>query len=187
MNFNYVDEFLQIGHELFLSGLNNFHSGNMSIRYGDLIYITASGSKLGFLKKNDIVMVSLKKQVSSRASIELPIHRAVYENSDYKAIVHAHAPYSVACSLYNRNNIKLVDGEGQFYFPEGIQVLEAANTVGSEEVAEKIKTMSNNNKVIIVKGHGLFAFGQTLTEAAKWISAVEHSMKILHIYGARKD
>ncbi|MCK9223467.1 MAG: class II aldolase/adducin family protein [Candidatus Muirbacterium halophilum] len=180
MFIDFYKEFVTVGHELFLAGLNNFHSGNISSRKEDNIVITSTGSKLGFLKEENIICLPIFSDESGRASCELPVHRAIYKATNAKAIVHAHAPYSVALS-YFLQNVKPIDGEGMFYFPDGVEVLTVKNSVASEEVAEKIPDMLVGKKAVIVKGHGIFAIGEDVVEAAKWVSSIENSSKIVYL------
>lgn len=173
-------EFSAVGHELFLAGLNNFHSGNISARKDDNIIITSTGSKLGFLNEDNIICLPLFSEETGKASCELPVHRAIYKNTNAKAIVHAHAPYAVALSYFLKD-ITPIDGEGMFYFPHGVKVLEVKNSVASEEVAEKIPGLLKEEKAVVVKGHGIFAIGSDVVEAAKWVSSLENSARILYL------
>ncbi|MGM0608227.1 MAG: class II aldolase/adducin family protein [Candidatus Muiribacteriota bacterium] len=178
---NYLSIFKFTGNKLFEAGLNNFYSGNISVCVDDLIIITAAGTMLSELEKKDLVMVSLKGNNYNKASSELPVHKEIYKKTEYKAVVHAHPVYTVVNSLKSKGKIDLIDGEGNFYFPHGIPVLECKNTVASEEVALKIPEHFNTSPAVIVKGHGIFSCANTVEGAAKWISAVEHSMKILYL------
>jgi L-fuculose-phosphate aldolase len=185
MLMSHYKEFYQIGKELFIAGLNNFHSGNLSKREGDDIIITATGSKLGELRREDIITCNINTEKCMKASCEYIVHKAIYKNCDVSAVAHAHAQYSVVLS-FDRTVFKPVDGEGQFYFPKGIPVLEVMQSVGSEEVAERLPGLLKDTQACIVRGHGIFATGKTLEEAAKWISSIENSAKLVYLLENRK-
>jgi L-fuculose-phosphate aldolase len=175
-----IKEFKKIGNELFQAHLNNFHSGNLSVLKENYLYITATGSKLGFLEESDIVKLDFSGDEVKNASCELPVHKAIYKNTSAKAIVHAHSPYSVALSFFF-DVIKPIDGEGKFYFKNGIPVLSVENSVASDEVANGIPELFEKSNLVIVRGHGAFAIGESLKEAAKWISSVENSCQIIYM------
>jgi ribulose-5-phosphate 4-epimerase/fuculose-1-phosphate aldolase len=52
-----LEQFAGFGRELFLHGVNSSHSGNMSVRAGDRIFITRRGSMLSNLVAGDAAMV----------------------------------------------------------------------------------------------------------------------------------
>lgn len=164
---------------MFLQGLNSSHSGNMSVRVGDRIFITRRGCMLADLKEGDVVETGLREDDShiTLASTEIKIHRAIYLNTSALAVVHAHPPCAVALSL-EEDEIIPVDTEGIYYFKR-VPVLGADLTVGSDEVAEKLPPLLQNYKVAVVRGHGSFAVGQMLEEAFQWTSSLEASCKVL--------
>jgi len=183
--YKHYEHFKQIGSELFHAGLNNFHSGNMSVRENDDVIITATGSKLGFLEKDDLVCVDLNSEEKGRASCEVSVHRAVYRETTAKAIVHAHAPYSVVLSFDN-DKFTPMDGEGKVYFPDGVNIVHVRQSVASEEVALEIPGILKKDKAVIVAGHGIFAVGEDLVEAAKWISSIENSSHLVYLHRCMK-
>ncbi len=177
-----VEQFALYGRELFLAGLNSSHSGNMSVREGDRIYITRRGSMLGNLTERDVIDTGLMADDShiTLASTEIKIHRAIYMNTSALAIVHAHPPYAIALSL-DRDAITPVDSEGIYYF-KSVPVLHAERTIGSEEVAVLLPEALQNYKAVMVGGHGSFAVGQMLEEAYQWTSSLESSCRMLWLH-----
>ena len=144
-------EFNKIGRKLFIRGLNNSHSGNISVRQNNEIHITRTGSMLDDLTVDDIVEVSLfpDKRKDKKASMEFLVHRAIYlANNHMGAIVHAHAPYAIVLA-YNRDEIIPYEQEGAFYLKK-IPVLKVKKTIASSEVAEKIISYVGNYKSIIM-------------------------------------
>jgi len=185
----FFEEFRSCGRMLYEKDLISLKAGNLSIRQGDSIYITVSGSKLGGLNRSDIVKVPILESGSGRnlsrylhetgkPSMELPVHKAIYEKTDFLAVAHAHPPTAVTISFFC-DKIKLEDAEGKFYIPE-IPVISVENPIASSEVAEKLPDYLSKSPVVMVKSHGLFAAASTLTEACAIISTVEFSSKILY-------
>lgn len=177
-------EFSRLGKLLFQQGLVSLTAGNISVRKGDIFYITASGSMLGDLKYEDMVAVP----VSSRGfdsglnlkkpSVESIVHKSIYENTPHKAVVHAHAPTAIAVS-FDRSRIVLADSEGKFYIPE-VPVVAVNGGIASDDVAREIPVFLNKYPAAIVKGHGIFAGAATLNEACGIVSTIEFSAQILY-------
>jgi L-fuculose-phosphate aldolase len=137
---------------------------------------------LGYLEPADIVVTTLEenRELDAEASIELKVHRAIYKTlPEVKGIVHAHSPYTVACSLVYDEIIPL-DSEGRLLLGK-VPVLSAKKVVSSDEVAEKLPELLKKSPVAVVKSHGPFAVGKTLEEALKYLSALENSCKIISI------
>lgn len=177
-----LEQFAFYGREMFLQGINSSHSGNMSVRVGDRIFITRRGSMLSNLREGDLVEIGLHDDDShiTLASTEIRIHRAIYLQTSALAVVHAHPPFAIALSLLEEE-IRPVDTEGIYYF-KSVPVVGAQLTVGSEEVAEKLPPLLQNYKVAVVRGHGSFAVGQMLEEAFQWTSSLEATCKALFLY-----
>jgi len=178
-------ELVRIGRIIFESGLTDTHGGNISMRIDDYILIKKSGKMLGYLEPADIVVTTLEENpdLDSEASIELKVHRAIYKAlPEVKGIVHAHSPYTVACSLVYDEIVPL-DSEGRLLLGK-IPVLSAKQVVSSDEVAEKLPELLKESPAAVVKSHGPFAVGKTLEEALKYLSALENSCKIISIMKA---
>ena len=173
---------VRIGRIIFESGLTDTHGGNISMRIDDYILIKKSGKMLGYLEPADIVVTTLEenRELDAEASIEVKVHRAIYKTlPEVKGIVHAHSPYTVACSLVYDEIIPL-DSEGRLLLGK-VPVLSAKKVVSSDEVAEKLPELLKKSPVAVVKSHGPFAVGKTLEEALKYLSALENSCKIISI------
>lgn len=175
-------DFIKYGRFLFQMGLNHLHSGNMSVRKADAIYITAHGAKLGDLSFNDIVSVNLYDDKKDKnASSEIPVHRAIYmANQNISTIIHAHPPFTTVISFFD-DEIKPIDSDS-LYIPEVPVVKECPYEEGSPCVAQHFLELFLNNKLAVVRGHGTFSVGKDLEEACLWISMLENSCRILYYY-----
>ena len=180
-------EFETVGKILFSQHLISASAGNLSIRKGDNIYITASGSILGDLNLSDIVRLPLSgrwaiqdygKIFSKSPSMEMLVHKSIYEKTPYKAIVHAHPPTAIAIS-FDTNSIVPQDSEGLFYFKE-VPVVHFEIEIASKEVAEVIPSLLNKTPVVVVRRHGVFAGADTLLKACSLVTTLEFSSQILY-------
>lgn len=95
------EEVVAACHRLAAEGLLIGTAGNVSVRTGDLVAITATGVVLGAATPADITVVDLDGQVvegSLAPTSELELHLGVYRKFHTGAVVHTHAPVSTALS-----------------------------------------------------------------------------------------
>ena len=176
-----IKDMIMFGKILYEQGLNHSHSGNISIRDKNEILIKRHGAMLGYLTKKDVVRINLNNDKKDKlASLEAKVHRTIYlKNPNVKAIVHGHTTYATVLSLHHKM-IKPIDSECQYYLPQ-IPVLSCDETIGSDEVAEKIPDLISKYKCAIVKGHGAFAAGESLEQASMYLSVIESASKIFYL------
>jgi len=172
-------QFQSVGRDLFTGGLVSSNSGNLSIRLGERMIITRRGSRLGCLEEHDLIETGVSKNDRNTplASIELAVHRNIYQQTPAQAIVHAHPPHAVALSL-TETGIVPTDAEG-------LSVVERASVVGWHMevkvggLAEVIAQALQHCRIVMVHGHGSFAIGQLLEEAYDCTTALEESCRVI--------
>ncbi len=180
-----IGEFRRIGDMLFISGMVDASSGNMSCRTKDGVWITKTGKSLYNLRGKDIVKIGFERDVRwNSASSEANIHINIYKNiENAKAIVHAHCPYAVALSL-KLNLIEPLDYEGKLFLKK-VDVIDIPfeNWSSAKELIVEYFSKNRDKKVVVAKGHGAFAYSETLFGAYQIVSALESSSKIITIGG----
>jgi L-fuculose-phosphate aldolase len=175
-----IERFVAIGRDLFVSGAVSSHGGNLSERHGDRIVITRRGSMLGRLGEHDVVWTSLAAcDRDEECSREIVVHRAVYEATEARAIVHAHTLHTVWRSMI-ADAIEPIDSEG-LYVLGTVPVVEAAQTIASAEAGELLAAALKECPVAVLRTHGPFARGATLEEAFYHVSALEASCQLLDL------
>ncbi len=183
-----IRQFSEFGRDLFVRGLISSHAGNMSVRQGNRIYITGRGAMLGRLNRTNIIKIDIDKddpEISRRASTETPVHRAIYRETDALAIVHAHPPYATLLSM-TEDLLVPVDWEGSYFFKK-IPVLTFKKTGRRKDSTSLVSSHMKEYKVILIRGHGCFARGDTLEEAYMLTSSLEASAFFLwHLRGKRQ-
>lgn len=140
--------------------------GNVSIRDGELIYITPSGIPYDILKEEDISVVKLDGTHISglKPSSELPTHLEIYKNrEDVNAIVHTHPVFSTTISLVVDFIPPLVEDAVMILGPK-INVSEYA-LPGTLELAKKVVKALESNHAVILRNHGLITVGEDIKEA----------------------
>lgn len=181
------EQFKEIGRDIFLRGLISSHAGNISTRVGDRIYITRRASMLGMLRQKDVIELDLGQDNSHvpMASSELVVHTAIYNHTSALAIVHAHPPYATLLSML-QDEIIPIDTEGTYLFKR-IPVVTPEKAIGSEESAKLVSEQLKDYRIVLIRGHGSFARGETLEEAFMYTSSLESSAFFLyHLHNTGK-
>lgn len=178
-----LEQFRRFGHDLYIHGLTSSHGGNMSVRMGDRIIITRTGSMLGHLEQYDLIETGMEQNDSGimLASTEVVVHREIYQNTSALAVVHCHPPHAVALSLLEEDAIIPIDNEGS-YLLRKIPIIQAEFTAGSKDVARLASQTLREYKIVILRGHGVFSTGPVLEEAYEWCSVLEESAKVIYIH-----
>ena len=182
----------KIGTKIVGAGLVESNFGNISVRSGaDSFVITKTGAGLDEITLERVIEVPIEgaqdAAIEKTASSETPIHRRIYAETEAKAILHAHCPYSVVMSILENeignNSIIPIDSEGKLFLKE-IPIV--AGSIGSAELAKSAAEALKNAKGVIVLGHGTIAVGETLEEAYHITAQLEHSAKIKYLYSEAK-
>ena len=134
---------------------------------------------LGHLSPDDLVetAVSPADTPHPKASMELPVHLAIYRATPAQAILHAHPPSAVALSLVEEAIVP-ADSEGAHILGK-VPVITAANVVASYEVAGHAASLLQAHPAVLVRGHGSFTVGGSLEDALRITTTLEASAKIL--------
>ena len=174
-----LTQFQTVGRDLFTRGLVSSNSGNLSIRLGERIIITRRDSRLGCLQEHDLIETGISKndRATPLASIELPVHRTIYQQTSALAIVHAHPPHAVALSL-TETEIVPNDAEG-FPIVGPVPVLGWHMEVRPGGLADIIAQALKQHRIVMVHGHGSFAIGQLLEEAHNCTTTLEESCRVI--------
>jgi len=175
------DEFSMVGKDLYALGLVDSMSGSLSMRIGDRILITKRNAMLGHLKEEDIVEVPMEGDGGKEdaAAKELQVHRAIYRETNFNAVVHAYPAYGITLSISTENKIIPADIKGQTVL-RSIPVVRAK--AASEELIKFLPPVFKSGYVVaLVKEYGSFAVGGSLIEALQYTTCLEGSCKIFAV------
>ena len=172
-------QFAEVGRDLYEHTMISSHGGNLSMRLGDRVIIKRRGAQLGRLKPHDLVETQIEKNDSgvTLASTELLAHRTIYMKTPALAICHCHPRTAIALSL-SRDEIVPIDNEAS-YLLKKIPVIWEEFASGTLEMANSLAAALQQYKVVMLRGHGSFAIGQTLDEAFFWSSTLEEACDII--------
>ncbi len=159
------------------AGLNDSHSGNISVRKDQAFWITPSGAGAESLAPADLVKCPVDGPIVKGASLDAPLHQAVYNTlADVTAVIHSHGPYSIAMTL-DGNDFTPCDFEGRYYF-ESVPVIDIPYDRYTADSPAAVAAALREKPVAIVRGHGVYARGANLDEAYKWSCSLESSARI---------
>ncbi len=173
-----LKEFINFCHKLYDRKYIVGSGGNVSIKKETLIYMTPTGSILGFLKEEDIAIVDMDGNIiKGKPTSEINMHLNLYKKrKDINAIVHTHSIYSTALSIVDKK-IELLTPEAEIFIKEigYVPYLKA----GSIELANEVS--KRNEDVIVLKNHGIVCVGKNLTEAYLKTEVMEEIAKLNYI------
>lgn len=179
--------FQQVGADLFAAGLASATSGNYSVWVGEGLWITRSGAQKAHLTPEDILLLPLEPdpEKDRGASVERVIHRAIYQQTDATAVVHAHPRHAIALS-FHLDSIVPIDLEGRYYFDQ-IPVLSPKTASASQEAAEAVARALQKHRACVVRGHGAFVKGieeapeKSLLQAYSLMTSLEEACEVLFL------
>jgi L-fuculose-phosphate aldolase len=140
-------------------------AGNLSVRVGDLVAVTASGVAYDTMTADDVVVVDLAGTPvvgSLRPTSELPLHLLCYTRHGASAVVHTHSAAAVAVSLL-RDDVPLVHYQTAV-FGGAVSVAEYA-PYGTDELAANTSAALAGRTAAVMRHHGTIVLGSSLRAA----------------------
>jgi L-fuculose-phosphate aldolase len=172
---------LEAGRDGWLRGLFAGFNGNVSVRQGERVIITATGSAKGHLVPADLAVIDLGTGTplsSAHASSELAVHLEIYRNQPRaRAIVHTHPPQLLALSL--RGGDPLLDlplFEGRAFASRLTRV--PTQPPGTPELGQAVGRASRNFEAVFMDNHGLVCWGESMTLALGLAEEIESLAEI---------
>lgn len=176
-----IDQIIKLGKLVYDKGYNAGKDGNISIRVNPKqIVITTTGALLGFLTKDDCVVIDnegkiVEDSVIKHPSTEVVLHTGIYKaRPDINAVIHAHAPYCISLSMLD------IDTENNLYsvFAGPVPITDIALPSTSDSW-HKIEPYVKNRSKAILRRHGAVAWGKDLMTAFVKLEETEHFAKSL--------
>lgn len=151
-------------------------SGNISARDGNLVYITASGTVMGSLTEDDIIICDLEGTIvkgDKKPSKETGMHLEVYRKCpDVQGIVHTSPFYGTFCACSNielKTNLFIES----MYYNETIRRIPYFHA-GSRELAEAVREVCDTTHVILMEHHGILVYDKSLAECRTSLDVTEN-------------
>jgi L-fuculose-phosphate aldolase len=140
-------------------------AGNVSVRAGEHVAVTATGVVLGAATPDDVTVVDLDGTVVAgelAPTSELELHLGIYRRHDAGAVVHTHAPNATAVSLV-LDELPCVHYQ-QLALGGAIRVAPFAVFGSAELAAETLKVLEGKAAALLAN-HGAVTHGPTLEAA----------------------
>jgi L-fuculose-phosphate aldolase len=170
-------ELMRYGKKMVTRGLVSAHAGNLSKRLGNALLISTHGNMLDALE-GKIVQVALDapSAVDHLASSELPMHRAIYRQTEARAVCHGHGPFSILESLRTEaTHVIPADSEAALYLPI-IPIVEGP--AGSEPLGQATALALKAHRGALIRGHGVVTKGASVEEAYAILAVIEQACHI---------
>ncbi|GMR13560.1 MAG: aldolase [Gemmatimonadota bacterium] len=169
-----AQDLCRAGRRLHEHGLIAGLAGNLSVRLDeDRLLITPRGTNKGGLEPEDMVTLPLDDHgEATRASTELPFHRACYMASNaVGAVVHTHAPALTAAGI---RGLDITSTLPELELAVGPIMLIDFAPSGSEQLGKATgNAVAEGAGVILLKNHGAVSIGRDLDDAVNRMELAE--------------
>jgi len=160
-----LEEITRVGRYTVQRKLVDSFFGNISYSDGTLIYISQTASSLDALGGCiDPVPFGNRSTVGITASSELVAHRAIFEATGCRAILHGHPRFAVVMSMMCDENQACLITDcwkdcAKVRFLGNTPVV--AGEIGAGGIAKNVPPVIGRTGSAIVYGHGVFSIGKT--------------------------
>jgi L-fuculose-phosphate aldolase len=175
-------EICDVGLRVHERGLVAATDGNISARtFGDRLLITPSGSCLGMLRPEDLILIDHAGRVLAgrgRPSTERWMHIAAYQQRpDVMGAVHAHPPITVAFAVAGVTMPQRALPEVILAF--GQIPVTAYATPATEEGAVVVRDLIVRFDALVLERHGSLTVGESVTTAFFKLEQLEHAARVI--------
>jgi L-fuculose-phosphate aldolase len=157
-------------------GLNHGTTGNLSVRWRDVILVTPSGMPCDGLREEDLVAIGMDGTPApgaGRPTSEWRLHLGIYRaRPDVEAIVHAHPVFSTTLACC-RLDLPAVHYMLAVAGTDRVRCAPYA-TFGTEVLSHAAVEALGRSKACLLANHGLVAVGDNPADALRVAAEVEH-------------
>jgi methylthioribulose-1-phosphate dehydratase len=157
--------------------------GNLSARTGSVGFMTASGGHKGRLQAENFLRWELGHALpdSPKPSAEAPVHVAIYTaRPQTAAVVHVHSPYATLVSREFADAGEVTFEGFEFikalgFWDDGavVRVPVVPNHASIPMLAAAVAGAISDTPVVLVSGHGVYAWGDSIAAAHRHVEATE--------------
>jgi len=176
-------QIVAIGREALALGIVHGTAGNMSARDPEtgLIAISPSGMPYPAVTPADVVVVDDQGKIQDgdrKPSSETPLHTMVFRaRPDIGAIVHTHSHFSTVVATI-RDALPPVLTEACLVLGGAVPVTRYAATGTPDFGQSVLEVLAPNGLAVLLRNHGLIAFGASLGDALVAAEIVEESARV---------
>ena len=174
-----VKAIIEVGKRMGQKNYTPGYSGNLSVRLGDNVLITTSGSSNGFLTENDLVLMDFNaKPINSdkKPSSEKFLHIEFYkQRKDINAVIHTHPAALTAFASAGLDLTEPVMPENVYYF--GGIPLAKYGMPSSDNLVKNTSKFFKEYDAILMANHGVIIGGKDLEDAYQKLEIAEEYAK----------
>ncbi|MFB4286155.1 class II aldolase/adducin family protein [Nonomuraea sp. ATR24] len=162
---NLREELCAYGRRAVELGLVIGTSGNLSVREGDRVAVTPSGAALDRLTPDMCPVVDVEGfllEGELQPSSETPMHLAIYETTDARAVVHTHSMFGTVVAT---TMTELPPVHYNALTLGGTVKVAPYATYGTPELAAGVREALAGKRAALMANHGGVTIGATLEEA----------------------
>ena len=169
------DELVGTAKQMSALGLTPGMSGNVSVRYGDALYVTPSGMPYPDLVADDVVRIEhdgTLRPGQRTPTTEWRLHLDILgARQDVQAIVHTHSLFCTTISMLRRP-IPAVHYMIVLAGSDDIPCAEYA-TFGTAQLALNAISALRGGNACLLANHGMIALGESLPKALRLAAEIE--------------
>ncbi len=174
------EDIVEVGRRLYARGLIAANEGNVSVRDGDVLFITPAGVCKGFLRPEMIVRTDLSGKAldpGQRASTETQMHVSVYrKRPDVTGVVHAHPPTATGFAVAG---VAL----DQPLIAEAVVTLGRVPVIpygqpSTQDLARNVETAVCESHALLMANHGAIAVGEDIWRAWERMETLEQLARV---------
>ena len=185
-----VAELVRVVRSLFNRGYSFGTAGNVSVRVGDLVYSTPTGSSFETVLAEHIAVCTIGGAIcgTTKPTKELPFHLAAYRaRPDARAVVHLHSTYATAVACLRDLDMENAVPALTAYFAMRIPCLPVVPYLppGDQGLASEVERLARRTPAMLMRNHGSIAIAETLAEASALAEEVEETARLYLLLGDR--
>jgi L-fuculose-phosphate aldolase len=178
----------EAGRRMHRQGFAAGSDGNLSARLNrEQILITPSGFSKGYLEPDQLVVIDMQGQLVPsfhparrhlRASSERNMHlEAYHQRPDVMAVIHAHPPLGIACTVAGVRLDSCALPEVVFHL--GRIPTAPYATPGTPEGADAVRDLVTHHDAMLLDRHGSLSLGGDIFQALMRLEWIEQAAKIM--------
>lgn len=177
-------------HSAFARGLTHGSTGNISVRLGDRVLVTPTGSSLGTVTADELAVVDLdgRHLDGPRPSKEAVLHTAMLRaRPEAGAVVHTHSTHAAAVScLADLDPADALPALTAYYAMRvGTMPLVAYHPPGDPGLVEAAERLAPHHHALLLANHGPIVAAATVTAAMDAIEEIEQTARLFFLLQGR--
>jgi len=185
-----MDEVAKYSKLVYDRGLVTAAGGNVSVRCGEYVLLTASGVSLRDITRASILICDMEGNIlynpnGLKPTKEKPFHLNVYrERPCVDSIIHVHPPYTVAYT-YSGKNIPMVTGSAEMKL-KAVPIV-PYEWPGSDSLADAVTSVvrdaGEDCHCVVLQRHGIIAYETGLSACFDIAELAEDTARIALLAG----